>query len=136
MRFVRSRQRLLAFPRLPITAFLDVVLFLLLYFLLAGNLAELEAELPSGLRTERSSGTSDLAPQVVLVRTEGNRPSFQIGERTVGDRAALAAVLRQLPKEQGVFVKVSPRASVEAAAAALQACRDAGFSKVNYVPEG
>jgi len=135
MRFTRSRQRLLTFPRLPITAFLDVVLFLLLYFLLAGNLAELEAELPSGLQTERLTTRSDMAPQVVHVRSENGVPSFTIGERVVADRVSLAAVLRLLPKEQGVFVKVSGRASIESAAAALQACRDAGFSKVNYVPE-
>jgi len=135
MRFKRSRPTE-PIPRLPLTAFIDVVLFLLLYFLLAGNLAELEAELPSGLKTERHAGRSDLAPQVVLVRSdEGGRPSFRIGDRVLIDRDSLAGVLRQLPKEQGVFVKVSGRATVEAAAAALQAARDAGFAKVNYVPE-
>ncbi len=135
MRFVRTHQNRLSFPRLPITAFLDVVLFLLLYFLLAGNLAELEAELPSGLQTERHAGKSDMAPQVVHVRSENGRTSFQIGDRVLADRASLAGVLSLLPKDQGIFVKVSGRATVEAAAAALQACRDAGFSKVNYVPE-
>lgn len=135
MRFKRSRGQTEAIPRLPITAFLDVVLFLLFYFLLAGNLADIEAELPSGLKTERQSGRSDLSPQVVHVRSDGGRPAFQIGERVLGDRASLAAILTQLPKDQGVFVKVAGSASVEAAAAALQACRDAGFSKVNYVPE-
>ncbi len=133
MRFKRRAAE--PIPRLPLTAFIDVVLFLLLYFLLAGNLAELEAELPSGLQTERLTGRSDLAPQIVLVRSDAGRPVFHVGDRVLTDRESLVGLLRQLPKDQGVFVKVSARATVEAAAAALQAARDAGFSKVNYVPE-
>ena len=37
-------------------------------------------------------------------------------------------------KEGGVFVRVSGAAPVSAAAEALQACRDAGFQRVSYVP--
>ena len=92
--------------------------------------------MPSGLQTERQTGRSDMAPQVVRVRSEAGRPVFQLGDRSFPDRASLTGILNQLPKDQGIFVKVSGQASVEAAAAALQACRDAGFSKVNYVPEG
>lgn len=122
-------------PRLPLTAFIDVVLFLLLYFLLAGNIAEQESELASGLKADNNSASSStLAPQVVQVKFAGGRPSFQLGTRSFADRAALVEILRQLPKDRGVFVKVSAQAPVSAAATALQACKDAGFTKVNYVP--
>ncbi len=122
-------------PRLPLTAFIDVVLFLLLYFLIAGSLAEQESELPSGLKADsKAAGSSDLAPQVVTVALADGKPVYQLGSRTISDRASLVAVLRQLPKDRGVFVKVSSQAPVGGAATALQSCRDAGFTKVNYVP--
>lgn len=122
-------------PRLPLTAFIDVVLFLLLYFLIAGSLAEQESELPSGLKADsKAAGSSDLAPQVITVTLAAGKTVYQLGSRSLSDRAGLVAVLSQLPKERGVFVKVSSLAPVGGAATALQACRDAGFTKVNYVP--
>lgn len=122
-------------PRLPLTAFIDVVLFLLLYFLIAGSLAEQESELASGLKADsKASGSADLAPQIVTVGASNGKTVFQLGTRSIPDRAALVGILRQLPKDRGVFVKVSSAAPVSGAAAALQACREAGFTKVNYVP--
>lgn len=137
MHFRRSKKHHSeAAPRLPLTAFIDVVLFLLLYFMLAGNLAMAESDLASALKTEKEAGSksADLTPQVVEVRMAGGRAVFQLGERVMTERAALTDVLRRLPKAGGVFVKVSSQAPVSATAAALQACRDAGFQKVNYVP--
>jgi hypothetical protein len=49
-------------------------------------------------------------------------------------REALTGVLRQLPKEAGVVVRVRGDAPVAAAAAAQQACKDAGFTRISYVP--
>lgn len=122
-------------PRLPLTAFIDVVLFLLLYFLIAGSLAEQESELASGLKADsKAAGSSDLAPQIVTVGVAQGKPVYQLGSRSFSDRAALVSILSQLPKDRGVFVKVSSLAPVGGAATALQACRDAGFTKVNYVP--
>jgi biopolymer transport protein ExbD len=122
-------------PRLPLVAFIDVVLFLLLYFLMAGNLASQEAELASGLRAQSNTATkSNLADQIVQVSSEGGKAVFLVGQRRCETRGALAELLRQLPKDPGVFIKVSGEASVEAAAAALQAATDAGFTKISYVP--
>lgn len=124
-------------PRLSLIAFIDVVLFILLYFLMAGNLAAVESELASALQTAKgSSTTADLAPQVVRVDVVDGKVVFQIGERSIGDRESLTAVLRQLNRDAGIFVKVTDRAPVGAWAAANQACRDAGFVKVSYVPGG
>lgn len=136
MKFRRARWKVKdPLPRLPLAAFIDVVLFMLLYFLIAGSLSDLEHELPSGLQTERGQGgATDSAPQVVSVRWNGSNVIYQLGELTLTDRKALTDTLRRLPKEQGVFVKVSGRVPVAAAATALQACNDAGFSRVSYVP--
>lgn len=137
MRFRPTFRREDAIPRLSLIAFIDVVLFILLYFMMAGNLATPESELASALQTARGDGASrDLAPQVVQVDVIESRPVFLVGERVIGDRESLTAVLKQLNKEAGVFVKVMGRAPVGSAAAAMQACRDAGFVKVSYVPAG
>lgn len=125
--------------KLSLIALIDVVLFLLLYFMVAGNLSPEEKELPSTLRGDRGSGgrQEDLQPQIVNVQLGGDgKPEYRIGARAATDRDSLAAILRVLPKEGGVFVRTSGRVRVEAAAAALQACRDAGFVRITYVPAG
>jgi biopolymer transport protein ExbD len=121
--------------RLPLVALLDVILFLLLYFIIAGTIAAPEAELPSSLKTDRqgSGRGSDLQPQILLVDNPGGKIRFRIGERATDSKPALVSVLGQLPKESGIVVKVAGEAPVDAAAAALQACRDAGFLKISYV---
>lgn len=118
--------------RLPLVALIDVVLFLLMYFVIAGTLAAEESQLAASLKTDGKSGrSSDLVPLVLNVEPGG---SYRLGERLVGDQASLAVLLKQLPKDQGVVVRVNGAASVEQAAAALQAAHDAGFDKVSYVP--
>ncbi len=123
--------------RLPLIALIDVVLFLLLYFMIAGSLAADEAELSSTLRSERAGGgrAADLQPQVILVDVTPDRQVvYRLGERVLKDRPALASLLRQLPKEGGVFIKANGAAPVGATAGALQACKDAGFTRITYVP--
>lgn len=137
MRFRLSNSRDPARYRLPLIALIDVVLFLLLYFMVAGTLAPEEAELSAALRSERgaSSKALDLQPQVISVLPGADgHAEFRLGGRVARDKASLAAVLEQLPKEGGVFVKTSGRVHVEAAATALQACKDAGFVRITYVP--
>lgn len=137
MRFRNTSSRDPSRYRLPLIALIDVVLFLLLYFMVAGTLAPEEAELASALRSEKGAGGKalDLQPQVIAVMPGADgRAEFVLGERVAKDKASLAGVLKQLPKEGGVFVKTSGRVPVEAAATALQACKDAGFVRITYVP--
>jgi biopolymer transport protein ExbD len=137
MRFSRRQERRFAIERvrLPLIALIDVVLFLLLYFVMAGTLAPEEMELPSALKTERQAAGpgADLQPQVLFVESRGGQVRFRVGERAVSDRAGLEAVLRQLPKATGVTLKVAPDVQVQSAVLALQACIDAGFERVSYV---
>lgn len=120
---------------LPLTTLIDVVFLLLIYFLLTASLIPPESELSAALQAEQQDAAgADLQPQVVNVTTQGGEPRYQIGTHMVESREMLTELLRDLPTEAGVFVRVHDSAPVYAAAAALQACRDAGFTKISYVP--
>lgn len=123
-------------PKLTLVALIDVCLFLLLYFMIASSFSGPEAELASGIKTEKpgSGAAQDTPPLILDVKLDGGRPTFRIGERVAAGRDALRDLLRQLPKSSGVVVRVAGDVPVEAAAAALQACKDAEFVKVSYVP--
>ncbi|HYE63137.1 MAG TPA: biopolymer transporter ExbD [Phycisphaerales bacterium] len=131
----RSQRKEFQLPRLPLAAFIDVTLFLLLYFILASNFAKEESWLDSTISTDRrGAAAGNLQPQIVTVGVNGDSPLFRLGDRFFNDRGSLEAVLRQLPKDDGVFIKVPGDVPVWAATMALQAARDAGFHKVSYVP--
>ncbi len=138
MKFLRDADRRFEMEkvRLPLIALIDVVLFLLLYFMIAGTMAGEESLLASSLRTDKpgKGKGSDLQSQILSVEPSGESARFRLGDRSVQDKAGLAVLIKQLPKESGIIVKVAPQVRVEAAAAALQACKDAGFQKVSYVP--
>jgi biopolymer transport protein ExbD len=123
-------------PRLSIIPIIDVMMVLLLYFLMAGSMAADEAALPSALKTERGkSAPGDLQAQVLSVEPAG--PSgvvYRLGQRELRTRDELRVLLRMLPRDAGIAVRVSGRVPVSAAAGAIQECRDAGFVKVSYVP--
>lgn len=119
--------------RLPLIALIDVVLFLLFYFVISFSLSVEEKELQAGVAMP-GPATSELAPQILEVWWPDGRAEFRLGEQAMRDRAQLAALLRSLPKEPGLIVRSSPEAPVEALAAAVQAARDAGFLRVSYAP--
>jgi len=50
----------------------------------------------------------------------------------VTEQGALRALLERLPKEPGIVLRANDDVPVDAAAMALQAVRDAGFSRVSY----
>jgi biopolymer transport protein ExbD len=123
-------------PRLPLVAFIDVILFLLIYFTYIADLSPQESHLPAALRTD-SPGQGQggvLLPQVLLVESHKGSARFRMGDRIMDTRASLDALLRSLPTSAGIVVKVHPEASVEAAAAALASARNAGFTRISYVP--
>lgn len=137
MRFTRGKPSGFSVsPKLTLVALIDVCLFLLLYFMVASSFSGPQAELASAIKTEKpGSGQSrDLAPLVMDVRMEGGRPAFRLGERVLTERDALRDLLGQFSKEGGVVVRVAGDVPVQGAATAIQACKDAGFVKVSYVP--
>jgi biopolymer transport protein ExbD len=121
--------------RLPLVALIDVVLFVLMFFVASSDLTQDEAELASALRGDAAGkGNSAVLPQIVSVETGEKDAVYKLGDRVFSSRDTLAAVLRQLPKENGVFIRVRGDVLVDAAAAALQAAQDAGFTRISYVP--
>lgn len=125
-------------PRLSLVALIDVILFILLYFLSTTSFTPDESQVGAGIRTEsRGVGRSaDLPPLILTVETAEGRVRYRLGERVLDDREALTGVLRGLPKESGVVVRVMGTVTVAGAVGAVQACKDAGFTKVSYVPAG
>jgi biopolymer transport protein ExbD len=121
--------------RLPIAALIDVVFFLLLYFIMAGTLATAEGELPMTLSTnKRAAGSgSDYSTQVLFVQSKEGKPVYQLGTRVIASQEELTSILAKLPKEPGIVVRAADEAPVQWTAAALQAARDAGFARVSYV---
>lgn len=135
MRFRPSAAPRSVVNRLQVTSMIDVIFLLLIFFMATTTFSQPEAHLTPGLKEQRATGrASDLEPQIVDVTREGDRDVFRLGARVLMDKASLVAALRELPTEPGVFVRVSDEVRVESAAAAVQACRDAGFEKVSYVP--
>ncbi|MBL0869017.1 MAG: biopolymer transporter ExbD [Phycisphaerales bacterium] len=127
--------------RLPLVALIDVVLFLLLYFLIAGTLASPESSLSATTTPDRKGGGRGNALTAQVLKVEpamggaggGSGARFVIGARVSTDRAGLREVLSSLPKDAGIVIKVSDDVAIAAAATALQVARDVGFSKVSYV---
>ncbi|MBS0196126.1 MAG: biopolymer transporter ExbD [Planctomycetes bacterium] len=125
--------------RLPLIALIDVVLFLLMYFMIAGNLAAEERELSTTLAAQRTSakggGGGGRAITLQVLQSQ-NRGVYKIGDRVITQRTELVNVLSQLPKDGGIIIKANDDATVADAAAALQSCKDAGFIKISYVAGG
>ncbi len=125
--------------RLPLVALIDVVLFLLFYFMVAGNIDMEEAELQATLALlgggSGKASESFLDAQVLQVSADVQGAIYRIGGRELRDRASLQGLLQGLPKEAGVVIKSSSTVAFELVAGALQVAHDAGFTKITYVPE-
>lgn len=122
--------------RLPLIAMIDVVMFLLFYFIIAGNIAAEEALLSTTLGTAEGRSTSLLQSQTLIIEIQGGAVVYRMGDRVMADRASLAAVLDRLPREAGIIVRPSPTVPVEATATAVQVARDAGFTRISYLVAG
>jgi biopolymer transport protein ExbD len=122
---------------LPLTSLIDCVFLLLIYFLVTSRLTLPEGQLASALGSDRrGASSSSLQPQVLRVTREGGATVYALGDRRLLTQQSLTNVLTQLPKDNGLFVRVPGDVRVEDVAAALQAARDAGFTRISYVPTG
>ncbi len=124
------------YGRLPMTSMIDVVFLLLIYFMVTASFSTPENDLASGLRAQQDGAgrAADLQPQILSVIMENGSIVYRMGDRAMSDRKTLVDLLSRLNKDAGVFVRVSGEVPVEAAAVALQACKDAGITRVTYVP--
>jgi biopolymer transport protein ExbD len=121
---------------LNLASMIDVTFLLLLYFLVTTVLAQPEDRLSPSLRADAEAEAgpdADFQPQVVEVRLVEGAAAFRLGAQVFRDRQALTTALEPLHKPSGLFVKVFDEVPVAAAAAAIQAGRDAGFERLTYV---
>ena len=120
---------------LPLTPLIDVVFLLLIYFMVTATITPPESRVASTLQGERGAGQQrDLRPQIVTIDLAGETVTYRLGARLFNDRNSLATALEQLPKEGGIFVRVTDRAPWSAVAGVMQDALDAGFVKRTYVP--
>lgn len=122
---------------LSMSTMIDVTFLLLAYFVVTTAANRPEDRLSPTLQGDRpaeAGPANDFQPQVVEVVILDGAPAFLLGSRTIRDRGELVEALRQLPKENGLFVRVADGPRVADAALALQAGHDAGFQQVTYVP--
>ena len=133
---VRPSGRRLDRITLQLASMVDVIFLLLIYFMVTTVLAKPEDRLSPTLqtRTQEAGGVSDFEPQIIDVAMLDGRPGYQLGATILRDKRELRAALRSLHKPGGVFIRVTDGVPVGFAMAAVQAGRDAGFSKVTYVP--
>jgi len=137
MNFRQAKVRgIISIPRLSLVAFIDIVLFLLLYLMLAGTLAAPESRISAGLEKPAAAGgkAPDLPPVSLKVIRSGDTVVFRIGQRDVPSFDAVVLALSESPKQGGVIVRSDSNALVGDVAAAMQAAKDAGFDRVSYAP--
>jgi biopolymer transport protein ExbD len=141
---VRSRHRVRRDRRraerlaVNLTSMIDVTFLLLVYFMVSTVLARPEDQLTSSIQTrdaDASGAQVDFQPQIVEVLRLDGSPAYRLAGQIFVDPNALVAVLSELPRDIGIFVRVHPDVPVGFALAAVQAAMDAGFEQVTYVPE-
>lgn len=124
--------------QLNLASMIDVVFLLLIFFLFSSIISPSESQLTPNIQTQSvdsASRSNDFSPQVVAVVIADGQPVYRIGSRIIKQRSELLTLLRDLPHELGVFVRVDDAVPVGFAVGAIQTCRDAGFEKVTYVPQ-
>jgi biopolymer transport protein ExbD len=136
-----SRGRDSAKLELQMTSMIDCVFLLLIFFMVTASFSLTERELDSAIKVRRaalSSAASDLQPAVVeVVRGTGGSYIYKIGGREMTELEELTDVLRRFDnKLDGAIVRVDDNAPFAMAATAIQACKNAGYSLVSYVPLG
>ena len=117
--------------RLPLIALIDVVLFLLLYFVIATSYEAEERELGTTLATE-GGAPSTATPEVVTSLWSDATARYRLDALEYADRASLTAALQVLPRETGLVISAAADAPVEVTAGAVQAARDAGFTRISF----
>ena len=123
---------------LQMTSMIDVVFLLLIFFMATTSFVRTERELDSAIKVKKQSAAqaaSHLEPAIVeVVRGEADY-IFRLGGRQFTSQDELIDVLKLFDnKVDGAFVRVADDAPFRMAAAAIQACKSAGFVAVSYVP--
>ncbi|HAN98275.1 MAG TPA: hypothetical protein DCQ98_12965 [Planctomycetaceae bacterium] len=139
MRLARARHREAGRIELSMTAMIDVVFLLLIFFLVTTSFTKAERQLRPVIQVQQREATraaaGRLEPAVVEVLPSSAAASYKVGGRELASVAELTRLLDAFDnKDEGAFVMVHDGAPFDRTAAALQACRTSGFPSVSYVP--
>lgn len=130
---VRKRQ-----ITLDMTSMIDVVFLLLIFFIVTASFTKTERNLAAVTRVEQQSVQStptDLEPAVIVLAETENGWVYRLGTNDLATAEQLREVLEQFPnKADGAFVRAPDAAPYAMAAAAIQACKNANFPGVSYLP--
>lgn len=122
---------------LEMTSMIDVVFLLLIFFIVTASFTKTERDLDTVTKVSEkaTAAQTDLEPAViVLANVEGNWV-YKIGSNNLSTFAELQEVLDKFPnKSDGAYVRAPDAAPYGKAAAAIQACKNADFPGVSYVP--
>lgn len=119
------------------TSLIDVVFLLLIFFITTSAFVRTERNLNSGIRVDRTASGSqvEFEPAVISIVSNQGRFVYRLGQREFENVQQLEEVLRMFPnKVDGAFLKVGPDAPFAMPAAAIQACKNANFPTVSYLP--
>ncbi len=120
------------------TSMIDVVFLLLIFFLVTSTFVRPEREIQSAIQvkqTEAAQSATNLEPAIVDIILADQRPVFRLGALRSNTIDEIEKVLVGFEhKSEGAFVRVAGNVPYEAAAQAIGACREAGFSNVSYLP--
>ena len=121
---------------LAMTSMIDVIFLLLIFFMLNVGFHLAERELESGIQTEASGRSKSRLDPVIVEIARGANGEFRmkLGAREFNDPAELTSVLARMKGSGGAFVKAGDDAPFALAASAIQACSDAGFLAISYIP--
>jgi biopolymer transport protein ExbD len=125
---------------LQMTSMIDVVFLLLIFFMVTAAFVRTERNLDPAIKVKRSSAAQaqmDFEPTIVDVGLgESGRFVYKLGSREMTSDEELTNLLKLMGnKVDGAFVRVSDDAPFRMAAAAVQACKAAGYPAVSYVPK-
>ena len=123
---------------LNMTSMIDVVFLLLIFFMVTASFVKTERNLDSAIKVKKQSASqaeSHLEPAIVEIVPSSTGYVYKVGGREFTKQEDLTQVLRRFDnKVDGAFVKVPDGAPYRMTAAAVQACKSAGFASVSYVP--
>lgn len=122
---------------LMMTPMIDVVFQLLIFFMCTAAFVRTERHLDPAIQVRRqgAAAASHLEPAIVEVTHGDTGFVYKIGNRQLSSQDELTGVLKKFDnKVDGAFVRAADDAPYGMAAAAIQACKSAGFLSVSYVP--
>ncbi|MEE2825471.1 MAG: biopolymer transporter ExbD [Planctomycetota bacterium] len=123
---------------LSMTAMIDVVFLLLIFFLVTSKIVQPERQVAADIRAEMASGnlvSTDLQPALIEITHSGGTTVFQLGAIRTSRLLDLKTPLVQFSdKSEGAFVRVGDEVSFEQVAQAIAMCKSAGFVSVSYLP--